>query len=35
MMISFAGLVKACLPFSRKHAQSNTVAWQRFCELHH
>ena len=35
MMISFAGLVKACLPVSRKHAQANAVAWRRFCELHH
>ena len=34
-MISFVGLVKACLPFSHKHAQSNAVAWRRFCELHH
>ena len=34
-MISLAGLVKTCLPFSRKHAQSNAVAWRRFCELHH
>jgi len=35
MMISLAGLVKACLPFSRKHAQANAVAWRRFYELHH
>ena len=34
-MISFVGLVKACLPFSRKHAQANAVTWRRFCELHH
>ena len=34
-MISFVGLVKAYLPFSHKHAQSNAVAWRRFCELHH
>ena len=35
MMISFAGLVKACLSFSRKRAQINVVAWRRFCALHH
>jgi len=35
MMISFAGLVKACLSFSRKRAQTNVVAWRRFCALHH
>ena len=35
MVISFVGLVKACLPFSHKHAQANAVTWRRFCELHH
>ena len=29
------GWVRGCLPFSRKHAQANAVAWRRFCELHH